>query len=166
MKIGDVKVGKEYALSERYGGPRHVQAVEIVTKDESVWSNLRETFVTRKEKQVKVKFLDTPPNHYDERKGSMTTVPARRLTPWEEVGPGIRERKERKEREDAAVEAAEKRVKKLLGRSYDGYVLGRSYDGYVVGRGGDAELSVRGRSLTKLLDLAEYGRIKKIEAGL
>lgn len=154
MKIDEIEVGKEYALTQRSGDPRRVQVMEIVTTKERVWSEVLEDWKPRNVRKVKVKHLDSLTNrgrfYNAPAKGATEVVEHRRLPAlWKDIGPRIRARIETEARETALQAETEKRMKKLLGRSYDGYVT--------VGHRG-ANLDVYGKSLTKLLDLAEAGK--------
>jgi hypothetical protein len=150
MKIGEIEVGKEYALTQGRGDPRRVLAVEIVTVDDPVWSTVLETYTPRSVRKVKVKYLDKPTERYTHAKGAEHTVSHRELVAlWKDIGPGIRKRIEEEARQEALRDDLEKRLRKLLGKNYDGYVT-------VMGARG-ANLDLYGKSLTKLLDLAEKG---------
>ena len=153
MKIDEIEIGTEYALPQNYSDPRRVKAVEVVTEEVPKWSSIKECYDgMKKVKKVKVKFLDKTKDRYTYAKGATQLVEARVLVPWSEVGPAIKERAENEARSNELRSQTEKRVKALLGRNYDGYVT-------VHGRR-DANLDVRGRSLEKLLALAEAGKAK------
>ena len=154
MKIDDVKVGEEYALQDgRPRGsrdPRRVKALEIVTVEERYWSDILERRIPRNVRRVRVKYLDAAKVRWAAAKGAEDNVDARYLVaPWAEIAPSIRERIENEAAIAKEMSATEKRVKALLGRNYDGYVTRRGWE---------VELDTRGKSLEKLLALAEKGK--------
>lgn len=150
MKIDEIKKGKEYALNQKYGDPRRVKAMGIVTEEEQVWNTVLESWGTRTVRKIRVMFLDPPTDRHKAAKNTMTNVSARDLAaPWSEVGPNIRKRAE----QDAAARAKaadfDKRLKKLLGRNWSGYVIGGGHR--------SASITVDANSAEKLIALAEKG---------
>lgn len=150
MKIDEVKKGTEYALGVRYGDPRQVEALGIVTVDDRVYNEKLERYELRHVRRITIKYLDSPARSLDPKKGSKTNVPARELiAPWKEIGPNLLQRLEEKEACRVLTQELTKRVKKLVGRSFDGYVI--------VNHQNRPMLDINGKSFMKMLELAEKG---------
>lgn len=153
MKIDEIKAGTEYALKQRHGDPRRVKAMEIVIVPEQIWNEVREECGTRNVRQVVVKHLDRPydRDRYAPAKGAKQTVEARLIgAPWSEVGPNVAKRQAEKEAADNLQTDLEKRLRAILGRSYNGYVT--------VSVNGRINLDLFDKSAKKMIELAEAGK--------
>lgn len=156
MKISDIKKGTEYGLRQRrIDDPRRVEVLGIATVVEQVWDHALERYKPRNMRRVTVKFLDKAPDRWAAAKGSKEEVsPNLIVAPWSELGPNLQKRAAEAEARDKMQTDLSKRMKKLLGSNYDGYVMVNSTDRPM--------LDVNGKSFLKLLDLAEAGtRMKK-----
>src|SRR4051812_41837977 len=125
MKLSDIKLKTEYALPQRYGDPRRVLAVKIVETTDAKWDSVRECWKNVNTRKVQVKYLDPPAydKRYEPTKNAVAEVLARELSaPWSEVGPNIQKRLDEELAQQALENATEKRMKALLGRSYNGYM--------------------------------------------
>lgn len=162
MKIGEVKVGTEYAASDRYSRyeryPRRVKALEIVTVEEPWYDRVTGVRKVRNVKKVKVQALGPATGGRfasgisGVEENATTNVEARHLVAlWSEVRPGIQKQEAEAVAQNAKEKEVEKRVSRLLGpRSKRGC--------YVYGRRGTVELThLEGKELDKLLTLAEAG---------
>lgn len=150
MKIDEVKKGTEYALNDRHGDPRRVEALGIVTVDDRAYNGKLERYELRHVRLIAVKYLDSPTRSFDAAKGSKVNVNARELVaPWKEIGPNLLRRLEEKEACRVLTKELTKRVNKLLGRSFDGYVTVSDIKRPM--------LDVNGKSFMKMLELAEKG---------
>jgi hypothetical protein len=151
MKLADIQPGVEYGLRQKWDDPRRVEALGIVTVEERVWDRALERFKPRSVKRVQIKFLDSAKQHYDHAKGAKTNVPATHLVaPWNQIGLNIRKKHEDAILREELSAQLEKRLKKLLGRNYNGYVS--------VGDARNPHLSLSGTAVAKILDLAEKGK--------
>lgn len=156
MKIADIKVGEEYAVRIKHlDEPRRVKVLGIKVVPEFRWDNITNKRKDINIRKVEVKYLDEPSGrlawHGNPAKGAKGIVSAVDIAAkWSEVSKGIRDRAEERDKCEALEASLEKRLKKLLGRSYDGYVHVRSSN--------RPDLSVHGKSLEKLLALAEAGK--------
>lgn len=127
MKLGDIKVGTEYAIGQKHGDPRQVKALEVVEviDQHGTYDHITETWKAKKERKIKVKYLDAPTRAYEPAKGATGVVSTRDIhAPWAKVGPGIQARKKEAAELEAFEGAIELRAKKLLGRGADARVSG------------------------------------------
>lgn len=171
MKIGDVKVGEEYAAHDSPGErhsrtlPRQVKVLEIVVEEEKVYGRYSSAVTTAKKRKVKVEVLDAPKHegstwHREKlrhaTKGSTLVVEARQLVAlWKDVHKGITESINKEQKRIALRDALEARLDALkLGDGRASISVSESSH--------DAHLTVYGTAgVEKLLALAEAGKAAK-----
>jgi len=129
VKIGEVEVGKEYgALDSPKRGysrvdPRQVKVLNIVTVEESTYSNYTGARGKKNVRRVEVEVLNGPETKKEgwrwdaiERaaKGDVLVIEARQLVgPWKALNKDILERIAREEAATARKEDLERRLKAL-----------------------------------------------------
>jgi hypothetical protein len=185
MKIGDVKIGQEYAAldnpQQRRGRfedrtlPRQVKVLEIVTEKErrrrGDWMSKAVEVNVRK---VKIEVLDgnSVDRHYTSwryqietaKQGATLVVAARHLIgPWEDVRGDVAERVAEREAKQAMRESLERRLAALLGkRNLDGTRSSVSVDSYYRENRKRKVLApsitLRDKDVAKVLALAEKGK--------
>jgi ribosomal protein L14E/L6E/L27E len=160
MKLDDIQIGTEYALNVgTWKDPRRVKALEIVTVEEQSFGRITGERTTAKRRRVKVKYIDGAPKassrslwNAPPAKGSTSVVHARDLVcSWAKVAKGIQERHQKEQAEAELRSSYEQRLRKLLGRQYNGYVS----------ISGSPSLTLYDKSMEKLIALAELGKGSK-----
>lgn len=161
MKIGDIEVGKEYAVIDgKYSNdlPRQCKVIEIVKAEFPVWSVTHDEMRTHTKREVKIKLLDkstVASSAWHRRlaglkRGTVTIVPPRLITGlWAtvraDVAKAIREEQERVD-----IQAKfDKRLRALKLGNSSAYVSDHN----------TVTLSCYGRDVEKILTLAEAGKL-------
>lgn len=152
MKLDEVKKGTIYGVrSSRGRDPRQVEALGIVKVDQPRWDNNLEKYVPRQVRHVQVKFLDKAPDRWEHAKGAKVAIDVKEIVAeWKELGPQLRKRVEEQAAKEKLQDELEKRMKKLLGRNYEGYVSVSGID--------RARLDLNGKYFIRMLELAEAGK--------
>lgn len=120
MRLADVVIGEEYVISDGNGRRRRIKALAVETRQKQFRNNVTGNLMTKDERVVKIKFMDTATSKSlwdglaSQTKGTTTLMRANELLSlWADVADEIKKEHECEQKTVELQKEFDRRLRKL-----------------------------------------------------